>query len=323
MSALTIRAPHEHEREPLLAFVRAELGAPRTPREQAWQQALGPPRCLGAWRGAELVGAVLGRATAVRLGDRVRTFTLISDLCVARALRGGLARASPYVELLGAFFEHFGGSERDLVHFGTPVERSWRAGVGQLGYELLRPGLVLVRALPTVRGADEPGQTVRVVEHFDHQALWLDERCCGAWGASVVRDAAYLNARYADAPEAPYEALGCFDAEGVLRGLVVWRAARLGGEALALVLEWLVPDAEPEVAARLDAALARRAAARGLGHAVLLVPPWSKWFTCLQTAGWLVRPADIALAVRTFHPRHDASWLREHWWYGLGELDLA
>jgi hypothetical protein len=330
MSGYEIRPLRPGDEQSLLACFHAAFpGVERTLEEWRWaceQNPAGQRVFVALYEGRVVAQyAALPRRVWIAGGEHV--FAEIVDSMAHPEHRAGLARPGLFVATARAFFAAYGGRERDLVHYGWPVPRALRIGQHYLRYEVVRTQCVLVKEL----GAGSPGSVpppagIARIERFDHQARWLWERCAGEFGASAVRDAAYLNWRYADHPRHAYHALGVRDAAAVLRGLAVWRRADWGRPEpvpdLGLVAEWLVPPAEGDVGDALLAALEHEARAAGARALVVLLPEWSPWFARFQERGFLVHPTDYAMVARNFDPRFDVHWLAAHWWYQLGDGDL-
>lgn len=215
------------------------------------------------------------------------------------------------------------------VAFGWLTPRAWDHARERLRFELVRNQLVLVRV--PGRGPLEAPAEVCGLPRFDEQARWVFDRCAGGWGAAVVRDAAYLNARFPTAgprrrgTRGPVR-LGVRDGEGLLRGyavLVPGRAPRrlsVGRWARVLwIADWLVPHEESEVARLLHDAVLALARARRVAAVLAVAPEWSRHFERLQAWDWIAEPSDRLLAVRSASPVHDMHWLRDHWWFQAAE----
>ena len=113
------------------------------------------------------------------------------------------------------------------------------------------------------------------------------------------------------------------DAEGVLRGYAVYKFGDWVLPNMGLVVDWLVPYDEPEVAELLLRAVQARAAADGAAVAATIFPEWAPWFAWIQERGFLVHPSHYFMVARNFERRYDMLWLRDHWWYQLADTDLV
>jgi hypothetical protein len=302
---------------------------PRTLDEWRWS-ALGNPAGFRIWlaltAGAEggaqqeVVAQYAAWPMRMMVDGGVRHFAQIVDSMVHPEHRAGLKRPGLFVRTAWDFFSAYGGADRDLVHYGMPVASAWRIGKTFLEYELMRTHGLLAREV-----GPDPGEPpeVRPIERFDEQARWLYDRCAGAFGVSALRDDQFLNWRFVDHPRRRYECLGVRDGAGILRGLAIYRRGDWVLPDMGLLVDWLVPPEEPEVAELLHRALLHRAARDRVSALTGLIPDWSPWFPWLQDRGWLVYPSDYFMVSRHFHPRFDPLWLRDHWWYQLADLDLV
>lgn len=249
-----------------------------------------------------------------------RRFAQIVDSMVHPEHRRGLKRPGLFVQTALPFFEAYGGRDRDLVHYGWPVENAWRIGRTFLKYEVVRTQTVLARE---PRGEDGMPAEVERLASFDHQAQWVFDRCCGDWGASAIRDESFLNWRFVENPFHSYEIFGVRDAEGLLRGYAVYRFCDWKLPRMGIIVDWLVPPGEPEVGELLRRAVDARAAENRATTVALFLPEWSPWFERFQSWGFMVWPTDYYMVGRNFHPRYDMRWLREAWWYQLADSDLV
>jgi len=278
-------------------------------------------RIFVALHEGRVVGQFAGQPLRVWIAGEERTFVHCVDSMTHPDHRRGLKRPGLFVNVASAFFEHYGGPDRDLVHFGLPIEEAARVGKTFLKYEVVRNQIFLGRELTGVRLERPP--EVRTLDRFDHQVRWLYDRCAGDWGASTIRDDAFYDWRFVDHPRCRYVRFGVHDADEVLRGVAIYRATRWEHERVGFVAEWLVPPGEPEVADLLARAVTAQAVEDGLRWVVAAFPEWSPWFVRLQELDWVVFPSPYCMWSRSFHKRWTPEWLRAYWWYQLGETDLV
>ena len=85
----------------------------------------------------------------------------------------------------------------------------------------------------------------------------------------------------------------------------------------------LVPPEEPEVGDLLLRGACAALVADGAAVAVALFPEWSPWFATFQDRGFLVHAGEYNAVARSFDPRFDSTWLRDHWWYQPSDTDLV
>ncbi|MEO0651225.1 MAG: GNAT family N-acetyltransferase, partial [Planctomycetota bacterium] len=232
------------------------------------------------------------------LGER--HFAQIIDSMVHPEHRAGLKRPGLFVRTAWDFFDAYGAPDKDLVHYGMPIENAWRMGKRFLKYELMRTHGVLAR-----EAGDDPGlpSEVERIERFDEQARWLYDRCAGDWGVSALRDEAFWNWRFLDHPRRRYECLGVRDGDGILRGAAIYRQADWVLPNMGLVIDWLVPPGEPEVGELLERGLRSLGARDRVSAMACLTPDWSPWFERFQGWGWRVHPSDYFMVSRNFHAR--------------------
>jgi hypothetical protein len=297
---------------------------PRTLAEWQWEFRKNPAgtRSFVGLNEGRVVSQYAALPVRMVIAGQERSFAQIVDSMVHPAHRAGLKRPGLFVQTALPFFDAYGGVERDWVHFGWPVEENWRIGKTFLGYQMVRAQNVLARE-PGAGPSELPAGVEILDAPFDQQARWLYERCCGPWGASALRDAAYMNWRFREHPRRRYEALGVRDAAGILRGWAIWRRMDWVLKDMAVLVDWLVPTDEPQVAELLHRALLARARAERCAVGAAIFPEWTPQFADFQERGWLVHPSEYFLVARNFHPRHDMLWLRDHWWYQLGDTDLV
>jgi hypothetical protein len=141
--------------------------------------------------------------------------------------------------------------------------------------------------------------------------------------ASAIRDAAYLNWRFADHPRQRYAMHGVSDSNGTLRGLCIARRADFVQRNLWCIADWLVPEDEPHVAEALLARTLRSAREADAHAAALILPEWSPWHLWFQERGFLAHPTPYRTVARPFNKRFDLEWLRTSWWYQWGDSDLV
>jgi hypothetical protein len=328
MAEYEIREYRPGDEHALLACFNAVFGeqagfVPRTLAQWTWAFRANPAG-FRIWLGL-IDGRVVSQYAAlpyhVRLRGETRVFAQIVDSMVDPAHRAGLKRPGLFVQTALPFFAAYGAPEKDVVHYGWPVEDAWRIGKSFLDYEIVRTQCILGRA-PGDGPRESPAGVERITR-FDVQAQWLYDRCCGPWGASTIRDEAFLNWRFIEHAWNRYEVYGVRDAAGILRGYAVYRQADWVHANMGLVVDWLVPSDEPEVGEKLHAALLARARAGGASVVAALFPEWSPWFERFQEHGWRVHPTNYFMVARNFIPRYDMLWLRDHWWYQLADTDLV
>jgi hypothetical protein len=313
---LEIRAWEPRERDVPEAFpersARAALFAPRGEAEWDWAFRRNPAgtRLFLARRGGRVVARYGALPVRTRMLGETRVFAHVLD-----ALHGDDAAL---LATARAFLAAHGGPEGDLLHYGWPDGRDFAFGQRHLEHELLRTTALLVREPGP--GPIEPAAPASALARFGPAADVLYACCATHWHASALRDAAFLNWRFADHPWRRYRAFGV-QTEGTLRGYAVYRPGPELHPRLALVMDWLVLPGDDEAAEALLGALLARARADGLALAGSF-PEWSPWSLHFQERGFRHHPSEHRLVVRSAVPRFDMLWLRDNWWTTLADALL-
>ena len=293
--------------------------AQRGPEEWRWAHEHNPAgrRAVAAFADGRVVAHYAALPHVVWMNAGEQRFAEVVDSFVLPEHRRGLAREGLYVRLARELLDAHAGPGGDTVIYGWPTRAEWRLGRKLLGYEIVRTQTVLVRESGT--GSGEPPDGVETILRFDHQVRWLWDRCSDAFGASVIRDESFLNWRFVERPGHRYVVLGVRDDSRVLRGYAVYRRAVWPREEAGLIVDWLVPPDELDVAELLLRAILHRAHADGVGRVSTVLPEWSPWFDVFQRWGFLVLDAERVLFARTTARRFDDVWLRENWWSTLAD----
>jgi hypothetical protein len=324
-----IRPFRSGDEDKILATFNAVFGendpafVPRTRAEWDWAFARNPAG-QRIWV-AECEGVIAAQCAAlpyrVRVDGRETSFTQGVDSMTHPEHRKGLRRPGLYVETAYPFFRQFGGHGADLLHYGWPVEAAWRIGRTFLGYEIVRTQVV--HALEVADGAREVPRGVERLKRFEPAVEALYLRCARAWGASTIRDARYLNWRFRERPGVDYHVFAARDGRGDLAGYAVYRRAERPFPGGALIMDWLVPEDEPELGAALSEACLAQARADGARALIAVFPEWTRWYERFQEWGFRLHTTQYLLIGIVQDPRYDTWWLREHWWVQLAELDVV
>lgn len=268
---------------------------------------------------ARRAGRVVARYAALPVRTRVlgapRTFANLLDHMVLPGERESGALLATAQACLAVH----GGPEQDLVHYGWPNERDLAFGQAHLEHELLRASSLLARE--SGPGPSVLPDGVLELARFGPEADVLYECCATHWNASAIRDAAFLNWRFAEHPLHQYRLLAVRDGQ-VLRG---YAAYRLGPELhprLGLLIDWLALPGDDEASARLLAAALACARADEAQALAVSLPEWSPWSLYFQEQGFLHYPTEHYQVVRSAVPRFDMLWLRDNWWTTLADALL-
>lgn len=256
------------------------------------------------------------------------TFVHIVDSFVLEEHRAGLKRPGLFVNI-GQVWQQMCKEQGDATLYGYPVITAQRVGSRFLGYEPIRVVDYLVRPLDEDAPTAVPaGLEVDVVTEVpaDLDALW--QEFAAGRGCLLVRDAKYLSWRYLAIPGGPAD----------YRLLAVRRAGRLVGFAVlrpqhelipgaCTFVDWIVPGCEGEVVDALLAAATRIGREAGRGRLMTVMAPHSDEYAAFVARGFGLEPSANVLERRLNHilvdDRFGTEWLHDHWWYTLGDTDLA
>lgn len=265
-----------------------------------------------------------------------QTFVHIVDSFVHPQYRQGLKAPGLFVNTALPWFADC-YRRGDALPYGFPVPRAERIGQRYLYYHRLRVVDYLCRDLSGDAPSEPPrGITVEPLRDLSDptSAAELDElfaRFARQRGCLTKRSAAYLRWRYQLAPGAPYQPWAARRG-GTIVGLVVLRPQNelIGGACT--IVDWVAPgpDATSVDAAVHDALLAAATAVgRAAGRRVLLAvfADPSLEHASLRQRGFVVTPSshtmERRLTYQIFEHTLSEDFVREHWWYTLGDSDLA
>lgn len=287
----------------------------------AYRENPGGLRCWVAAHEGKVVAQYAGRPYRAWFDGRRTHFTEIVDSMVHPDHRAGLKSPGLFVVTALPFFDAYGGMDKDIIHHGWPIETAYRIGKLFLEYNVFRTQTVLVRE--PAAGPTQPPAEVEELASFPAEVHDLYERCRADWGASVIRDAEFLDWRFTRNPHHDYTVFAVRGADGGLDGYAVYRCGTWHVPDCGMIVDWLVRPDEPRVAELLRDAVLARARADGATNVPLFLPEWSPWFARFQEWGWIVFPTAYYHVGRSFDPRYDIRWLRENWWFTLADSDLV
>jgi hypothetical protein len=171
------------------------------------------------------------------------------------------------------------------------------------------------RSLPidptlAVRAIDRAGDEIDQVWRTAHDPQHV----------SIVRDSAWLNWRYVNAPELDYRVLVA-ERAGAVIGYLVFRLSAGARQRVGAIAEWLAPD-EAVVCTLLRHALERLQAAQVDSVAALAIPGSSQW-RLLKRGGFLTRQS-FRVMINPFDDRLPLDELRDpdRWLMFGGDYDV-
>jgi L-amino acid N-acyltransferase YncA len=234
-----------------------------------------------------------------------------------------LAREPLFVQVGRAFDAAFGGTgpAKDTLMWGLPVPAAFRIGKRALKYELIRQQHKL--SAPLARLA-LPAAALAAEELAEFPAE------CDAWFARVarerrglaVRDRAQLHWRYRENPNHRYR-FAVARRAGSLAGLVVFQKGAFDQVEDGLVVDWLASPGDSDVRHALLAWAAEAARAEGCERLTAVFPETAPEWLAFQELGFRVHATRYFLVAWSFSRVHDLAWMQRHWYYTLGDTDLA
>ena len=341
----TIREYRPGDEEAILdTFNRVFAGVdpgfvPRTLEEWRWTYLDNP----SGWRislavtdDGRVISQYAGIAQRVLLDGEPGFFSQAVDSMTDPAFRRGLKAPGFFVLTGYPYADGYGGPppDKDTIMWGLPVPPAWRIGKRYLKYELVRTQLELAAevdalALPGVGSHGVTVDELDPAEGFPGDVDELFRAHAERHLAMAVRDKAQLDWRYGRRPGYRYRA-AVARRDGRPVGLTVQRSGAFDGRAGSLVCDWVVgrPTGAGEpfdlgAAVELLAWHRARAIADGQDRLVTLFPDTAAEWLAFQEVGFRVRDTSYFLVGRNYVKRYDMRWLRRHWYYTLGDTDLA
>ena len=260
-----------------------------------------------------------------RIGAEVVTFSEIVDSFTHPDFRRGLQRTGLFVKTATPFVEHYGRPDRNVVMYGLPNPEAWRIGQRFIGYTPIDDDMLPLLAAPTGDlGAPDPecGEEVRAapVDRFSGDADWLDSALEQRHEISTVRDATYLNWRYAEHPAIDYDLVEARECDGKLLAAVAMHHGWCG-EPVSLICDAILRPhpAFPGLLRYLRA----RAAAAGSREVRVLLRPHTVEYAALADLGWTPQPSHFRLVCGVYREDVTVARLRERWHVTLGDFDVC
>ncbi|HEX5051551.1 MAG TPA: hypothetical protein VFZ65_07265 [Planctomycetota bacterium] len=275
---------------------------------------------------AGIVGAYVTLPVTFTIEGKHRLAGQCVDLFVLPDHRRHGPRPGLFVNLALAHYELWGGKgeHQNSFHYGWPIA-TWRIGQKYLRYEIVRDWDFLFRELPPggfPARATSTALEVRRVQRFDADTdlLWADFE--KGTQLAIVRDARYLNWRYADAHDVAYELYECRETgSGRLRGVAVVAHREFVLPNTCFLVDWLVPADDHDATVALVAMAEQRATAFRATALATLFQHRDPRFLTFQRLGFLVYGTIYFQVVIPFD-QQDTHFYREQWYHTLGDSDL-
>jgi len=302
---------------------------PRSAREWDWAY-IDNPAGRQAWIAVDNVSNTVAAHFAgwpVRVHSQGETvlFSHIVDSFTHPDHRRGLKRPGLFTRTANAFIDCLVWPHRNVILYGLPVPDHFRLGARQIGYEVVRTQLQLViNSDQALDGGGPSDVRVETVKQLGPDVDRLHARCLDPAGARCIKDAAFLNWRYANHPAGDYS-IGVVRDGDELRGLAVFADRYFSDVQQGVIADWIVPDDDDAAGRALMAWAMERSRDAGREQTSIVLAATDPWWSRLQSHGLKALPTKYILVYGNLSrdPRYDEQWLRTHWRYALGETDLA
>ena len=329
-AGLTLRPYRPGDEEGILALFRRAYGKERSLAGWRWKfcdNPAGQQIMLAVTEAGEVVGQYAGLPVWAAKGGRLFLFSQAVDSMVDPRFRRGLQNPGLQITLTRRFFEEYMGPGKGAIAYGFPIPVYCgllvRTGTSTVVHKVMQ----LKREL--TRGEEAPGGALTSLRYRVEQAprfpqavdeLW--ERCQQELPLAIIRDARFLNWRYADCPDVTYVKLLATDRwTARLAGLAVLRLG-IDGRPAALLVDWLVPERRRGLASVLLQHCHALASASGLSQMEAWFPEYAPQFQFLQTHGYQPTATMYALIATVFCEELSQEWMRGHWYYTMGDSDI-
>jgi len=330
----TIRPYQEGDEGQIVDLFNRVFGKNRSLAHWHWQFRDNPEgkQIVVAVTGAgKVVGHYAAIPVRVTVDGRPFIFSQIVDSMVDRDSRRGLKRPGISTSLLTRLTQDHGAHDRAAVMYGFPTPETQRITQRLNGFAYHR-ALKLVRVVdgdlrrtPWQQMGDLWDRArfgVLRVNRVDASVDRLWERCCGELRVATVRDARYLNWRYADCPDVTYRILV---AKGLMtssvQGLAVLRLGCMD-QPIACLVDWLIPTEAEAAADRLLVRSLQEAKSAGMKELQAWLPASSPWHLHLLDCGFRA-VEDQGIGIRSFTPAIPVEFLQKHWYYTMGDSDFV
>lgn len=296
-------------------------------------------RDLGWWRwefaacpaGSRIVlavdadtGEVIAQYAALELpchvDGRIEIVTQPVDSMVDPRWRG----TGAFVAAAKRYFELFGHAGRCVASYGFPSPRAARLGQHQLGYVPAFMPVMALHANLFAKGRwqslarSSPPLPVREVRRFGAEVDELWQRSRASHPFALVRDARYLNWRFAAAPT-PHRMFLVDGARGVRAAFVVregWCA-----ESILALAEFVAMAGDAEALATALGFALCHAQARGFGRVETWFPPTSWPFVAARRLGFEAERSHSCMVARFYRSDRPVQWYLDRWFYTIGDSD--
>jgi hypothetical protein len=273
-----------------------------------------------------IVGCYITLPVPVQVDGRATVAGQPVDLFVLAEFRRAGQRPGLFVNCALKHYELFGGTGpgQNAFHYGWAVP-NWRIGRRYLQYQMIRDWDFLFRE---IAGGAPPRAVSGELEMrplprcgADHDALW--QALAPAFRIAIVRDARYLNWRYADAHDRSYRMFECRERRsGRLRGLCVYAQNDFLMPNTAYLVDWLCPPDDEECTDTMLGHVEQLAVQNGAAVIATTFEKPDPRFLKFQRRGYLVYPTPYFTGVVSFDG-NDTFFYRTLWYQTPGDSDLV
>ena len=327
---LTLRPYRAGDEEGIFELFRRAYGKERSLADWRWkfcENPAGQQIMLAVTEGGKVVGQYAGVPAWAAKGGRRFLLSQAVESMVDDRFRRGLKNPGLQVRLVRSFYEEYMGQDRGAMAYGFPIPVYCRMLVRTGVCTVLHRVVQLERELgpgdgiPRGRWASWR-YTIERVPRYPRSVDELWRRCQDELPLAIIRDARYLNWRYADHPGGGYTLLLATDRwTGRAAGLAVLRLG-VEGWPVACLMDWLVPGRHSDLAEALLDRCQAAVASSGLGRMEAWFPEYAPQFQFLKARGYTVAPTQYEIVVEPFHPDLPREWVQGHWHYTMGDADI-
>ena len=304
------------------------FGAERPPEFWRWMH-LDNPAGTQVWvartEGGQVISQFAGIPRRMKIGGAIVTASEIVDSFTHPEFRRGLQRTGLFVKTALPFVAHHGHPDGNVFMYGLPNPQAFRIGARFIGYSPIDEGaLELMSTGVADAGAAEPACPEEVVigpvARFSEDCDWLHQEVSPRHDITTVRDAAYLNWRYADRPDVEYELLEARECNGVLVAAIALRHGWCDEPVTAVCDAVLRPHPGfPGIVRYLEA----RGKASGATTVRALLRAGSAEYDAFADVGWHPEPSHLRLVCGVYRDDVTVERLRDRWFATLGDFDVV
>lgn len=323
-----VRTYEPGDEEQILALFRHVFGQPREMAHWRWKFDANP-----AGRQIVLAVAPDGRIVGQFAGLPARatgpTGSFVLSQGIDHMVDPAFQKRGVFAAMTREFVRRFLPPAQDVVFYSYPLAHKHSIDQRIGGAELVHQ----VHALRFDLGRAEPWRDTRTWQTWRHRVrrverfpatldrLWQRALRPEA-GVTIVKDARYLNWRYADCPDVEYVLLLAESRlTGRARGAAVLRFGWFA-EPIAPLVELLVPSGDAAVLRLLLGAVHDLAREHGLWSVKTWLPRGTALHAPVAALGYVDEETPFLLTQIADPDRARAHAMRERWSYSMGDSDI-